>query len=66
MNIKVRLLQVGKKQVDLVSELRKRGFTGVQAPQVSAVINGHDTSPRGNEVREAIGEILTKWENAEQ
>lgn len=62
MEIKMRLLQVGKKQVDLIHELRKRGYTGIEAPLVSSVISGRNSYPKGLEIREAIGDILSEWE----
>lgn len=65
MGIKIRLLQLGKKQVDLLAEIRKRGYKNLQPPALSAYINRKDTTAQAERVLELADEILKEWE-AEQ
>lgn len=60
--IKVRLAKLGKKQVDLVEELRENGFPHMQASTLSLCINGRLTTPQAQEALEACDKILTRWE----
>ncbi len=40
--IKIKLLEVNKKQVDLVFELRKRGYTNISQSYLSNIINDRE------------------------
>ena len=62
--IKIRLLQLEKKQVDLLEELRKRGYPKLYASQLSRYISGADVSPQAEAVMETTKEILSEWESA--
>lgn len=62
MNIKMRLLLLRKKQVDLVAELHKRGYKEVFAPTLCNCINGKLNTPKAFEIRRVCDEILTEWE----
>lgn len=45
--IQERMKKLGIKQVDLILELRKRGIV-VQPPEMSSIIRGIYTYPKGN------------------
>lgn len=62
MNTKIRLLQLGKKQVDLIEVLRSRGFSSMTPPTLSSIINRRDNGPLAQDVREEIDRILDEWE----
>lgn len=62
MSIKVRLLEVNKRQVDLIDELRKRGYPTIQPPELSAFINNKLTTPKAEAVLKICDEIITDWE----
>lgn len=59
--IKIGLLECGKKQVDLLSELHKRGFPGLQASQLSSYIGGRIPSPQARAVLKLTDIILEEW-----
>ena len=60
--IKIRLAQLGKKQVDLLEELHKRGFKTVADTTLSKIINGRMESPQADAVKKVIAVILEEWE----
>lgn len=62
MDIKVRLLKLGKKQVDLLDILRKEGFPNLYDTQLSRYISGRDKSPQAVKVIEKCEEIISEWE----
>lgn len=61
--VKVKLLELEKKQVDLLMELRKRGYPRLQQPQLNAYINGAVTTPQAQAVMRIVDDILDEWEN---
>ena len=61
MDIKVELLKLGKKQVDLLEEIRKRGYPKLSFPQLSSYINGRIGGPQAEKVLELSREILADW-----
>lgn len=61
--VKVKLLELEKKQVDLLMELRKRGYPRLQQPQLNAYINGAVTTPQAQAVMQIVDGILDEWEN---
>lgn len=62
--LKERLEVLGKTQVWLLIELRKRGIV-TQPPQLSNIINGLYTYPKAKMVSEACNEIITEVERIE-
>ena len=58
----VRLKILGRRQLDLVEPLAKRGFAHISPSLLSLAINGHIVTPHGEKLRNAISEILTEWE----
>lgn len=61
MDIKIRLLQLGMKQVDLIEPLRERGITTSQC-ELNLAINGRGTQKKQIRTLEAINEILAEKE----
>ena len=64
-NIKERLSAIGKTQVWLLKELRKRGVA-VQSPQLCNVINGIYTYPKAKSILLECDKILTVVEQNNQ
>lgn len=62
MNTKIRLLQLGKKQVDLLDELHKRGYWEIGSPSLSSFLSRRINTPKAYMIRELCDEIITKWE----
>ena len=62
MEIKLRLLKLGKKQVDLIAELRRRGFPTLADTQLSTYINHMPPSPQCRAVMDECEKILKEWE----
>lgn len=60
--IKDRLKALGKTQVWLILELRKRGVE-VQPPLMSSIINGVYTYPQAQRVLKVCDEVLKDVEN---
>lgn len=63
-NIDVRVTKLGKKNVDVISELHKRGYK-VTPGEFSYFKNGRITSPKSDIILEAADKIISEWE-AEQ
>lgn len=59
--IKVRLVELGKKQVDLIPELVKRGMK-VSTAELSQAINGRNQQPKMGDILSAANEIVSEWE----
>jgi hypothetical protein len=60
--IKSRMMSLGIRQVDMIFELRKRGYE-VQPPMLSSVLSGVYTSPRAKEILAECETILNEREN---
>lgn len=60
MNIKIELIKLNKKQNDLVIALNDRGFKATPA-FVSTVISGALDTPKAQDARAAISEIIQEW-----
>lgn len=60
--IKDRLKALGKTQVWLILELRKRGVE-VQPPLMSSIINGVYTYPQAQRVLKVCDEVIKEKEN---
>ena len=65
-SVKIRLAKINKKQVDLLKEIRKRGFKNLQPPALSTYINGNSTAPQSEAVMKLVYEILSKWEKEQK
>lgn len=59
--IKVRLAELGKKQVDLLSEFAKRGLK-VNPTELSLAISGRNQQPKMGDILSAANEIISEWE----
>lgn len=59
--IKVRLIELGKKNIDLIPELNKRGMN-VAPSELSLAINGVLQSPKAEKIVSAANEIVLCWE----
>ena len=61
-DIKVRLMQLGKKQTELLKEIRKKGYPKLLPCALSSYINGHVLGPQAEVVLSIAREILDEWE----
>ena len=59
----VRLVMLGKKQVDVLSEVRKRGYANLEASQLNAYINERNTTPQAKAVMKIVDDVLDEWES---
>lgn len=60
-NIRCRLMRVGKKQVDLIPELRKRGIPA--SPQdISGALSGHTVGAKAANIRYISTQLVNQWE----
>lgn len=64
-NIKVRLMLVGKTQVDLVNYFQNHGYPSMCPQTMSAIVNMRLNTPQAYNVRREINLLLDGWE-AEQ
>lgn len=63
--IKVRLAELGKKQVDLIPELAKRGLK-VNPAELSNAILGRIQQPKTDKILSTANEIISEWEKADK
>lgn len=61
MNIKIKLIQLKKKQVDLLFELRKRKYK-IQRSELSEILSGVLRTPKAEEITRAVEDIISDWE----
>lgn len=66
MSIKIKLLELGKRQTDLLTELRKRGWKSLQPSELSIIVNGKLTTPKAQSVLAMCDRILTEWETGKE
>lgn len=66
MLIKMRLLKLGKKQVDILQELHKMGYKEVAPTTLSSAVNNLNHEPKQELIRKLCDEILTKWEKEQE
>lgn len=59
---RARLYAIGKKQIDLLAEIQKRGYPNLYETQLSSYISGRNSGPQATAVRALVQEILTEWE----
>lgn len=68
-NIPVRLVTLGKKQVDLLREIKRRGIPGpynsLRATELSKFITGVDDPPKSDAILAECDKILTDWEDVQ-
>lgn len=60
--IKVRLMELGKKQIDLIPELQKKLGTSISSPELSVALSGVSQSPKSMNIVSAANEIISAWE----
>ncbi len=60
-DIKSRLSKLGMTQVDLILELKKRGYE-IQPPMMSSILRGAYTAPKAKLILEECADILDKKE----
>lgn len=60
-NLKVRILLCGKKSVDVIDALHKRGVN-VNPSNFSRAINGRDQAPSAKNIVKLSDEIVSGWE----
>lgn len=61
--VRPRLANLDKTQVELLKEIRKRGFTNLNSQQLSKYVNGHECTPQARAVMQVAFEVLDEWEN---
>lgn len=59
MNVKKRMAELGMSQVDMIFELRKKGYE-VQPPMLSSILRGVYTYPKAKQILSACEEILNE------
>lgn len=59
--IKIELLKLGKKQIDLLAALREKGFPKLYETQLSLYLSGRDVSPQGKAVLQLSKDIINEW-----
>ena len=62
MNIKKRMSDIGMTQVDMIFELRKRGYK-VQPPMLSSILRGVYTYPKAQQILSECEKIINEREN---
>lgn len=60
--IKVRLMELGRKQVDLIPALKERGIM-ITPAELSNTLSGMLQSPKAEKTLSAANEIVTEWEH---
>ena len=58
-----RMTKLGISQVEMIRELRKRGYE-VQPPMMSTILRGVYTYPKAKKILEACEEIISEREKA--
>lgn len=60
--IKIRLMELGKKQVELIPELAKMGIK-TEPAELSNALSGRYQKPKLDKILSACNVIVTEWEN---
>ena len=60
-NIRARILELGRKNVDVIDEMRRRGVTSTPT-QFSMSITGRLAGPKAELIRETTEKIIEEWE----
>lgn len=61
--IKVRLIELGRKQVDLIPELAKRGIK-TNPSELTQALKGINQQPKMGKIISAANEIVSEWEHS--
>ena len=61
-NIRARIIELGKKNVDVMDEMRRRGVTSTPT-QFSMSIAGRLAGPKADLIRETTEKIIEEWES---
>lgn len=59
--IKIRLITLGKRQIDLIPELRKRGVSAAPC-EISQAFNSEYSPQKYQKIRSYSEEIIHEWE----
>ena len=60
-NLKVRILLCGKKNIDVIEEIKKRGIN-VSPCSFSSALHGRLNTPAGRNILQAAEEVISGWE----
>ena len=60
--LKLRLVELDKRQTDIVRELQKRGFKSLDRATFSSYLSRTRTGPQADTVLALAEEIVTQWE----
>ncbi len=60
--LKLRLVELDKRQTDIVRELQKRGFKNLDRATFSSYLSRTRTGPQADTVLALAEEIVTQWE----
>ena len=60
--MKVRLVQLNKKQIDVLEEVRKRGYPKLGFAAFNRYFNGREITPQGEAVMKLADKIISEWE----
>ena len=60
--VRPRLGMLGKTQVELLAEVKKRGFVNLNPQQFSTYVNGHSNTPQAKAVMAVAYEVIEEWE----
>ena len=63
--IKIRLIELGKKQKDLIPALLKKGIDANPA-EISNALNGTYQKPKLDKILTACNEIVSEWERGKE
>lgn len=61
-NIKVKLAELGKKQVDLLPVLNEKYHLKVSKPTLSEALSGTGQQPKHEKIVSAVNEIVLFWQ----
>lgn len=61
--IKAELALLGKKQVDLLYEIQKRGYKGLHQSQLSAYLRGTVCGAQSEAVLKLVHTIIDEWKS---
>ncbi len=60
--IRIRLMKLGRNQVDLIPELKKCGIDKISPAELSVALKGLSQSPKSQNILSMSNEIVTRWE----
>ena len=63
--IRIRLFELGKKQKDLLPELKKLGITAVPS-ELSNALSGVNTGPKASQIVDLSNQIIKVWEKEKE